>query len=734
MAKRPLEFGWEEKVPLCMQNLDSGLLRRLVQGGWDNPMVLQAGFDDLASAEDLIRDVSMPSFDGQAVQDKWALSLLDWSREQGDAVHRQRRRLAHSGFAERESTRDGKLTGGGMAVFDVLSSSIVPFCTERRWRSTRTHKLSLAATATERMDVENEERLRWTYCIVTVLHEAKLPSALQASLAKDPDAALRRVVGRRRSRTLRTRYKTWVKIRLWLQCVYQVSWPAHLGMLLDYIADVALGPVPRSLPGSLAASLSFLEKIGGVLESQMFSKQQIWLAQIASLTRDAQVNNTEVKRAPQPFIAMIISLELYVKSGRPKYRRALAWLKLVRIWATMRSDDTQGIDVRRLTLSGMGLSGVLTQTKTTGAGKKVLEVMFYVIRQASFTGLDWLQEGFDIWTSQPFQFNRDFFLPLPKPDWETPSHKMANYSAMSALNRSLLLDLSAVRKLNHRWREVAVTKLIQPPGHLFWTEHSDRHFTVSASAVMGVSESDRDDLGRWGINAQKSNAYRLTSRQVVFKIQALLMKNISEGPSDYEETDLQMEYERFMQSRNPNWDGTEEMARLTVLIDYGPQINTLDQRWPLDPEGSPVLISLDNHPAERQNPTALLIPAEDSADEVIQQGQPFWMSTTRSGFRRLHRVGGCRVVPEDCWRFQFLHGFELTVENQKADKACRICFKGLNVETSDSDRLPSESSGSSSTESSEEDEPSAQQPVSDEVVEPLIVDAEAVSASDDGFD
>jgi hypothetical protein len=466
----------------------------------------------------------------------------------------------------------------------------------------------------------------------------------------------------------------------------------------------------------------------------MFSKQQIWLAQIASLTRDAQVNNTEVKRAPQPFIAMIISLELYVKSGRPKYRRALAWLKLVRIWATMRSDDTQGIDVRRLTLSGMGLSGVLTQTKTTGAGKKVLEVMFYVIRQASFTGLDWLQEGFDIWTSQPFQFNRDFFLPLPKPDWETPSHKMANYSAMSALNRSLLLDLSAVRKLNHRWREVAVTKLIQPPGHLFWTEHSDRHFTVSASAVMGVSESDRDDLGRWRINAQKSNAYRLTSRQVVFKIQALLMKNISEGPSDYAETDLQQEYERFMISRNPNWDGTEEMARLTVLIDYGPQINTLDQRWPLDPEGSPAVISLDNHPAERQNPTALLIPAEDSADEVIQQGQPFWMSTTRSGFRRLHRVGGCRVVPEDCWRFQFLHGFELTVENQKADKACRICFKGLNVETSDSDRLPSESSGSSSTESSEEDGPSAQQPVSDEVVEPLIIDAEAVSASEDGFD
>jgi hypothetical protein len=184
----------------------------------------------------------------------------------------------------------------------------------------------------------------------------------------------------------------------------EVSFPSHIGHMLDYLHDIASGPIGRSVPGDIAASLAFMEKVGAVAMGDRISTQDLWLANVAEIRMRCETNNTTVRRAPQYLIVMILSLELFVCSERPRYIRAVAWIKLVKVWASLRSDDVQGIDVRRLTLNTVCLRGVLAQTKTTGAGKKTWVVPIFVYRQASFSGHDWVKTGFDLWSSAEYNF------------------------------------------------------------------------------------------------------------------------------------------------------------------------------------------------------------------------------------------------------------------------------------------------------------------------------------------
>eukprot|EP00973_Karenia_brevis_P062711 8719634-Karenia_brevis.AAC.1 len=54
----------------------------------------------------------------------------------------------------------------------------------------------------------------------------------------------------------------------------------------------------------------------------------------------------------------------------PRYVRFFIWIKLVRLWAALRSDDVQGTLPSLLKLFPSGLTGYLDGSKTSGPGKK----------------------------------------------------------------------------------------------------------------------------------------------------------------------------------------------------------------------------------------------------------------------------------------------------------------------------------------------------------------------------
>eukprot|EP00973_Karenia_brevis_P018780 2573796-Karenia_brevis.AAC.1 len=92
---------------------------------------------------------------------------------------------------------------------------------------------------------------------------------------------------------------------------------------------------------------------------------------------------------------MVASMELAVlDSSMPPMVRFIIWLKLVRIWAALRSDDLQGIIPDLLKLLPSGLTGYLDRSKTSGPGRKNRWLLFYVSVECFVTKKEWLEEGF----------------------------------------------------------------------------------------------------------------------------------------------------------------------------------------------------------------------------------------------------------------------------------------------------------------------------------------------------
>lgn len=59
----------------------------------------------------------------------------------------------------------------------------------------------------------------------------------------------------------------------------------------------------------------------------------------------------DVHSAPSFMFSMIASLGLYaVDETGPSFARAMAWIRLVKVWASLRGDDLQGLLPASLTL------------------------------------------------------------------------------------------------------------------------------------------------------------------------------------------------------------------------------------------------------------------------------------------------------------------------------------------------------------------------------------------------
>ena len=96
--------------------------------------------------------------------------------------------------------------------------------------------------------------------------------------------------------------------------------------------------------------------------------------------------------------------------------------------------------------------------------------------------------------------------------------------------------------------------------------------------------------------------------------------------------------------------------------------------------------------------------------EEVQQPDPgetpYWVSIAKTGFTRLHRWKGCRVVPAECYSWKPVSGLDSNAEVGIADKACKLCWppeEGIPLPNPDSDTDSSSGSSSNSTDSSAAD-------------------------------
>ena len=326
---------------------------------------------------------------------------------------------------------------------------------------------------------------------------------------------------------MRARVRVWEKFRRWLLAARGRAYPEDVKDTIAYVQELEREGCGKTVPGSFAAALCVIEEAGGVPLAARLSQHPTWMAVVGHMTAEGQHSAPPVVKARPFTIAMVISLELAVLSSRPAYQRALAWVRLVKVWGCMRCSDLMHASPQLARLDERALTLVLSQTKTTGPGKRTGAIRAYVHRQASLSGKDWLLVGWNLWQTPEFSYKRDYLVPRAAPCLTRVARKMAEFVDMAGNGRALLGGLGVPvwdKKLG--WHESEQRLLPGGTCNLF-SEHSERHVLPTLTAQMGVAKDRRDCLGRW--NIQHSTDYAHAAKHTVLQVQEETLKWLMEA-------------------------------------------------------------------------------------------------------------------------------------------------------------------------------------------------------------
>lgn len=275
---------------------------------------------------------------------------------------------------------------------------------------------------------------------------------------------------------------------------------------------------------------------------------------------------------------------------------------------------------------------------------------------------EWLDAGLKIWRHDAMSFERDFFLPLPRADWEGVTRCMADYGDIVGLSKQLLRKLRQPVHHDAKWVQKDAKLIIAEEAFHFWTEHSERNWLVSLLAVLGVRQPERNFVGRWSITSS-ADEYLRTSQQVLTGLQEQLVEALR-GPDRW----------------GLRGAGLDDLAQHIVNKGGNTAMAEMQRRLLLlDPAFAP---GLGVQPVFSE-PVDTLPPTAEEALDPDQVASPYFVTVVGSKcLRRLHRRKGCGVsaidvqASEDVW----------TLKGLIYDLACKHCWRaGENITVSEAE-------------------------------------------------
>ena len=542
---------------------------------------------------------------------------------------------------------------------------------ERRRRAARTN-----LDSAKRAQQESDEREKYTLLLADVIRQAKLPVVAQLDAVNDDGRSWKRIFGTRRSKTLRNRFRSWRAFSRWLETSYHKVWPSSIVPLLEYADEKYNDDCGKTVLPSFQAALSVLEQAGRVPEAEMLSRDPTWLAQLASYTADLEAAQPERKQAPLFTVAIVVALELYVcLESEPEYARALGWVVLLMVYASLRADDVQAIRPETMEITGSGFKAKLGRTKTTGPDRRCKEVYIFVKRDVGLSGQDWLVTGFELW--EKYKQPRDFLVLEANGDWTAPTNKGVDSSGVALYMKSVLSRLGTPKRISGSYRLNEHRSLLPDGAYRMYTGHSPRNFLASVAAAIGVRKEDIDYLGRWLISRLSgAGDYIRTSREVVHRVQETVCRALLEGVGGqyHEDEALSM-----LKSYVDGLGTSGSLARRQHdILRRGDGQRHLGLKWPAF---SPALEDPDSS-------------AEDLEEAPVFSASKYFITTSsKTGLRRLHLNGPCHVKHYHCSSVVFVDQVNL----EDIDSVCRDCKHRLRREAG---QEAVEDSSSQSSESS----------------------------------
>ena len=194
------------------------------------------------------------------------------------------------------------------------------------------------------------------------------PSSSYLGVKLDPGRAIAMLAGRTRVTALKRYVTVFQQWRLWLLEAKQIVPPGRPSDLVDYLLARRDEPCGRSIPEPIMKAICWMEEVAEFpTELRATQGRLAWAIKdriVESLSSGAPLT----KRAPRFPVAMLARLEELVvdEMYSVAYWRIWAWIKLVKVWASLRWSDVQAILPQELHLIEGRLSTILRRTKDLG--------------------------------------------------------------------------------------------------------------------------------------------------------------------------------------------------------------------------------------------------------------------------------------------------------------------------------------------------------------------------------
>ena len=549
----------------------------------------------------------------------------------------------------------------------------------------------LKAEAADNVDLrekaERNERDRWIGCLRGILIEASVPVARELLDVRGLTLTRRFGKGRRAS-TLRKHVKTWVKFRGWLMATFELRWPHEPCHFSTYLEARADEPCGKSIPASLLKTLIFMENAAEIPKGEQINNAPTIRNTLEEIA--LQLESVDMKPKKQALmipVAVVVSWEKAVlDEDLPRFARAYAWFRLMKLWGCMRFDDTTGLAFDSIVIHSFGLEGELRKTKTSGPGKKVNILKVFISHEAYVFEEEWLPVGWKIWKDMSIEkdlTSRDFFLPAPNRSLQGVVGRIANYSMASTMSHAL----SSALKIRF---EGATVKLFAEGVSVCWTEHSERATLRSWARVSGIPEDVCKRLGRWTPTVDQS--YDRTVRATVLKAQANIARFVRSnlGKADPFDEGLVLQKVASVMEELGYYSGEIQLQieKLTSYSPAGPAAKKV--RWSSHHDDSGSELSgdgsceLDEEVSEERpkTPEVESVQGDDSEESPVHAEEPVPQPSFgtyvvaivgRSHRRTLHRMGECHRKPGAHFgRFEVL-GNDLP-SSSMYHHACKVCF------------------------------------------------------------
>ena len=556
-----------------------------------------------------------------------------------------------------------------------------------------------------REQIEKKERDRWLGELRQIMSEARLPAVALA----DSDASVNRIGKGRRPNTLRKHVKTWMRVRQWLRLAYNVVWPATAEHFANYLEAMVSDSCARTAPVSAYKTFMFLEFAGELTEENQLHRSPA--VQNALEETKLALEGTSLKEKKQAHVlpvSVVAAMETAVMDNEsPEYVRVYAWYRLIKTWAGLRFHDTQGVPNRTLELNPEGLKGEIHRSKTSGPGKKVAILKFYVSSEAWIHMKDWLSVGWLIWNKlgrDAGLLGRDFMLPCPGAGLDTFLRKMVDYATASAMSQALF------QRLWLRKRNGKATVLFEGVGST-WTEHSERATMRTWAQGARVPEDYRKQMGRWQASADEG--YERAQRINTLESQAAMAHFVKQsvgGADPFDETAVLKEIVGAMEAQG--YPGEVRAEQAALLMNFKPSwVRTEGPQVPdwfelgdgMDVARAPLAEAIDpgvDVLSEAEDDAGIKASADEAAGVESQMGKYIVSIVGRSQSRTLHRVGECHRRPGLHYGKCEVLGDE-TPSTDLYHKACRVCFPRGEVNAAGMNSSEEESSGEVSSSDSE---------------------------------